>query len=1106
MTEQSTNQNTVDVHPNLENVYELSSMQQGMLFHTLYSPGSGVYFEQSIFTIEGDFDFAAFQSAWRHVIARHSILRTGFIWEEVEKPLQIVYRNVHVDIEKHDWREFDAAQQQELLEKFIHDDQVRGFDLTRPPLLRLALFRADQNTYKLVWSRHHLILDRWSRAIVLKEVSSFYESFRKGLEPETEEARPYGDYIGWLLKQDQAAAESFWRESLRGFENPTEISLGHGSSASQTYDSQSERLSSEATSKLRKFSREQKLTMNTLVQGAWSLLLSRYSGENDVLFGGTVAGRPAELAGVERMVGLFINTLPVRVKIPSHTRLLSWLHNLQAQQADQRQYEYSSLIDIQSWSDVPRGVPLFDSILVFENLPVETSSQQTSSDLIIRADRGVGSRTSYPLTMIVNPGSELSIQAIYDRGRFDAESIRRLLRHFNLLLEQFAAASQRSLAEISLLDAAEANQILHEWNNTSSEFVSEPVHKKVERQARETPNAVAVANDNQTLTYDELNRRANQLARLLQRKAVCAEQCVALCLEPSIEMVIGLLAILKAGAAYLPIDAEFPANRINFILADASVKLILTTDAVMPALAACDIESISIDGQCDEISQMDPAQPEVAVHPENLAYVIYTSGSTGNPKGVSMAHVTLANLLDWQQREYPLRTKTRVLQFSAFTFDVCFQEMFSTWVGGGTLVLTTKDVRRDPSALWKLIQQESVERIFLPFVALQQLAQAAEANPGLGTSLKEIFTAGEQLEMTPSVESLMRRLPAARLHNHYGPTESHVVSAFTVPSSESDRTRFPPIGRPIANTQIYLLDQELAPVPAGVRGELYIGGISLSRGYQQRPDLTADRFVPNPFTDEPGRRLYRTGDVARFLPDGNIEFLGRRDNQVKIRGYRIETAEIESTLRQHPAVREAVVTVREDSSEKRLVAYLVLQPKQTITTDQFRTHLQQSLPDYMVLSTFVVLDQLPLTASGKIDRRQLPAPDDGRPELAENYVGPRTPLEQEVAGIWEQVLKLKKVGVHDNFFALGGHSLLATQVISRVNASLQIEMPLRTMFEHPTVARFAIAAAQRQATIAENETIELLGELSQLSEEEAQRLLDSEIVNITTNIPSVDIE
>jgi amino acid adenylation domain-containing protein len=460
----------------------------------------------------------------------------------------------------------------------------------------------------------------------------------------------------------------------------------------------------------------------------------------------------------------------------------------------------------------------------------------------------------------------------------------------------------------------------------------------------------------------------------------------------------------------LPIDAEFPTNRINFILADASVKLILTTDAVMPALAACDIESISIDGQCDEISQMDPIEPEIAVHPENLAYVIYTSGSTGNPKGVSMAHVTLANLLDWQQREYQLRTETRVLQFSAFTFDVCFQEMFSTWVGGGTLVLTTKDVRRDPSALWKLIQRESIERIFLPFVALQQLAQAAEANPGLGTSLKEIFTAGEQLEMTPSVDSLMRSLPAARLHNHYGPTESHVASAFTVPSSESDRTRFPPIGRPIANTQIYLLDQELAPVPAGVRGELYIGGISLSRGYQQRPDLTADRFVPNPFTDEPGMRLYRTGDVARYLPDGNLEFLGRRDNQVKIRGYRIETAEIESTLRQHPAVREAVVTVREDSSEKRLVAYLVLQPKQTITTNQLRTHLQQSLPDYMVLSTFVVLDKLPLTASGKIDRRQLPAPDDGRPELAENYVAPRTPLEQEVAGIWEQVLKVKKVG------------------------------------------------------------------------------------------------
>jgi amino acid adenylation domain-containing protein len=897
-----------------------------------------------------------------------------------------------------------------------------------------------------------------------------------------------------LLKQDQAAAESFWRESLRGFENPTELSLGHASAASQTYDSQSARLSIEATSKLRAFGRAQKLTLNTLVQGAWSLLLSRYSGEKDVLFGATVAGRPAELAGVERMVGLFINTLPVRVDVPSQTRLLPWLRDLQARQADQRQYEYSSLIDIQSWSDVPRGVALFDSILVFENLPaVEASSQETSSDLIIRADRGVGSKTNYPLTMIVNPGAELSIQAVYDRGRFDAQSIGRLLKHFLVLLKEFSGTAERSLAEIALLDSVERNQLLYEWNSTAHDFVAEPVHRKFAQQANRTPLAVAVTDGTETLTYEALNGRANQLAQYLQHRGVNPDERVALFLEAGTEMVIGLLAILKAGAAYLPIDPEYPADRISFILRDAGVKEVLTTETAARMLPEGDWNAIYIDGRWNEISRLSVTESAAGCCAESLAYVIYTSGSTGRPKGVAMPHAALANLLEWQQREYPLRPGTRVLQFSAFTFDVSFQEIFSTWLGGGTLVLTTKAVRRDPFECWQLIERDGIERIFLPFVALQQLAQAAEAKPSLAARLHEIFTAGEQLEMTSSIASLMRRLPTARLHNHYGPTESHVVTAFTVPSSESDSMRFPPIGRPVANTQIYLLDDEMAAVPVGARGELHIGGISLSRGYLDRPDMTAERFVPDPFADKPGSRLYRTGDVASYLPDGNILFLGRRDEQAKIRGYRIETGEVESTLRQHPAVRDAVVTVGDArSGEKRLVAYLVLQPEQSVTINDMRDHLQVHLPDYMIPSAFVVIDKLPLTASGKINRRLLPSPDDGELALGETYVPPRTPLERDMATIWEQVLKAKRVGVYDNFFALGGHSLLATQVISRLNELLQIEIPLRTLFEQPTVAGLALAVLQREASAPKQQTVQFLSELTKMSDEEAERLLNSQ--------------
>src|ERR1043165_631763 len=510
MSTEQVNKQDSGAHANLEDIYELSPMQQGMLFHTLYSPGSGIYFEQSVFTIEGDLDRAAFQRAWQYVIARHSILRTGFVWEGVEKPLQIVYRSLAVDVDEHDWREFDPTQQAAMLERFIDDDQKRGFDLAQPPLLRLALFRVAQYVYKFLWSRHHLILDRWSRALVLKDFFTFYDAFCKGIEPEIEATRPYGDYIAWLLKQDASAAESYWRRSLQGFENPTDIRLGTKTPSlpQEIYKEESVLLSSEVTASLRRFAREQKLTMYTLVQGAWSLLLSRYSGERDVLFGATISGRPADLANVENIVGLFINTLPVRVTIQPQTSLVSWLHALQESQVEQRQYDYSSLIDIQGWSDVPRGVALFETLLVFENLPVETSFRETENNLVMRGDRGVGSKTNYPLAMLVNPGAELSLQAVYDCGRFEADSIHRLLNHFLVLLEQFSDSAESSIAEISLLDEFERDQVLYQWNNTQRSYPRELcVHELIKQRAAREPDKTVVVFGPQQLTYAELNRR-----------------------------------------------------------------------------------------------------------------------------------------------------------------------------------------------------------------------------------------------------------------------------------------------------------------------------------------------------------------------------------------------------------------------------------------------------------------------------------------------------------------------------------------------------------------------------------------------------------------------
>jgi len=1053
MTDEITNQNPVDMHPNLEDVYELSPMQQGMLFHTLYSPESGVYFEQSIFTIEGNFDTAAFQRSWQKVIERHSILRTGFVWEEVEKPLQIVYRHVEADIERRDWREFDTQQQQDLFEKFIHDDQVRGFDLARAPLLRLTLFRVADNRYKFIWSRHHLILDRWSRSIVLKEVFSFYESFRKGLDPEIEEAQPYGNYIGWLLRQDRAAAESFWRGSLRGFENPTKISAGHRPSATQTYDSRTLRLSGEATSKLRKFSREQKLTLNTLVQGAWALLLSRYSGENDVLFGATVAGRPAELAEVERMVGLFINTLPVRVKIPSQTLLLSWLQDLQAQQAEQRQYEYSSLIDIQSWSDVPRGVPLFETILIFENLPIDASFRQTEGSLVIRGDRGVGSKTNYPLAILVNPGAELSVQAVYDCGRFDPGSINRLLRHFDRLLEQFTTASEGLLEEVSLIDPIERSQLLNEWNNTATNFEPLSVTELFEQQVLSTPSAIALSCEDQHLTYAELNARANQLANYLRGLGVGPETLVGICLDRSVEMVIGLLGILKAGAAYLPLDPGLPKERIALMLDDAGVKALVTLSTLSKELPPHRAIMVALDANKKDILAASAANVAPAISDQSLAYVIYTSGSTGRPKGVQVSHSALTNFLNSMRERPGMSPSDVLLSVTTLSFDIAGLEIYLPLTVGARVVIAPRKDAVDGVALARLVSRSG--------------ATVMQATPATWRLMIESGWRGEEkLRILCGGELLSQDLAnlllqkGAELWNLYGPTETTIWSSLRKISSPIDEIT---IGKPIANTEIYILDPQMQPVPVGVPGELYIGGQGVARGYLNRPDLTAEKFVPHPYAA--GKRLYKTGDLARHLLDGDIQYLERVDDQVKIRGFRIEPGEIASVLRQHELVRETVVTVREDiAGDPRLVAYVVPERKDTVTltnrvpevnwpnlASDLRRYLQGRLPDYMVPTVYVVLSSLPQTPNGKVDRRALPAPARSRAENDVGFVVPRTATEEKLAAIWCEVLTLERVAIDDNFFDLGGHSLLATQVIGRIRNSMRIDLPLRALFEAPTI-------------------------------------------------------
>jgi amino acid adenylation domain-containing protein len=648
-----------------------------------------------------------------------------------------------------------------------------------------------------------------------------------------------------------------------------------------------------------------------------------------------------------------------------------------------------------------------------------------------------------------------------------------MIESFNNSQIQVANSEQQLDGEQCLTDI-EKHKLLVEWNNTYRDYPQDKcIHELFEATVERTPLSVAVVFEGEQLTYRELNARANQVAHYLQGLGVGPEVLVGICVERSLEMVVGVLGILKAGGAYVPLDPAYPSERLTFMLEDTQTSVLLTQARLVESLPPHSSRVVCLDTDWEVIARHSQSNPVSQVTTNNLAYVIYTSGSTGRPKGVAMSHRPLCNLLFWQLESSTVSTGAKTLQFAPLSFDVSFQEIFSTWCSGGTLVLISEELRRDAVVLLHFLSEKAIERLFLPFVALQLLAEVADGQQAVPTSLREIITAGEQLKITRQIANWFTKLKSCTLHNHYGPSESHVVTAFTLTGSPSDWPALPPIGRPIANTQIYLLSAQLQPVPVGVPGELYIGGIALARGYLNRPDLTDERFIPNPFSDKPGERLYKTGDLACYLPDGNIEFLGRSDHQVKIRGFRIELGEIEAALWQHPSVREAAVMAREDvPGDKRLVAYVVHNPQDQGLQEQaadlqveqvslaqkliphLRSFLQEKLPDYMVPSVFVMLDALPLTPNGKVDRRALPEPE-FRPELSLTFVAPRTPIEEMLASTWACVLGIEQVGVHENFFELGGHSLLATQVISRVRDTISIELPLRSLFEAPTIAELA---------------------------------------------------
>ncbi|SFX81224.1 amino acid adenylation domain-containing protein [Thermoactinomyces sp. DSM 45891] len=1030
-------------------IYGLSPLQKGMLFHTLYDQEddhSFSYIVQVSFLLGGRFDVDIFEKAWTQAMNRHEILRSVFVWEEVEQPLQAVYQSLPLSIRREDWSSLSSEEREERRSQFLTEDRRQGFSLDEAPLMRITAIKEAEEETRIIWTHHHILLDGWSVSLVMNEVLEVYLKLMKGEEPDFSKPLPYKRYIQWINKQDREKAEKFWTKELKGFHAPTPLSMersDHGQE--QGYGENVFQLSEEQTEMLQEWARTSQLTLNTLVQGAWAYLMSRYSGERDIVFGVTSSGRPTELAGAEKMVGLFINTLPTRIRLSNEGSVVDWLRQIQMKEMDRRQYEYNSLVDIQGWSEVPRSSALFHTLYIFENYPVQGA---LDADLRL-LDVQSAEQTNYPLTLIAMPGKQITLKLMYDRHHFDDQTIQRIQGHLSETLIQMTKSADGMMSDVTHLTMEEQTQLLDQWNDTKIAYSSEHmIHTLFEQQVERTPEAIAVLHEGERLTYQELNERANQLAHYLQKSGVGQDSLVGIYIERSLDMMVGLLGILKSGAAYVPLDPTYPESRLRYIVEDAGIEVLLTQEKLEKIVVSKQIKTICMDQDRTAIAQEAVTACTSFVTGKDLAYVIYTSGSTGNPKGVMIEHHSVVNYLEWMQNQYPLTEEDVVLQKTPISFDVSVWELFWSLGVGASISFLPPDGEKDPLIIAEVIEQHlvtvvqfvpSMLSIFLDYCDHHELKRKL-------SPVRHVFSGGEELS-----SGLVRRFQQywdhgqVKLTNFYGPTEATIyVNAFDCQLGQD----FVSIGHPIQNTQLYVFDENERLQSIGIAGELYIGGAGLARGYLNRPDLTAERFVPHPF--HVGERLYRTGDLVRYLADGSLEFIGRMDHQVKVRGFRIELGEIEATLERNPSIKEAVVIVREDRpGDQRLVAYVISNGD----TQQWREHLKTELPNHMIPTHLVELESFPLTPNGKTDRKALPVPEQS---LTENgHVLPRTPSEALIASVWSQVLGIENVGVQDSFFERGGHSLLATQVASRLQEALQIKVPLRVLFKYETVEALA---------------------------------------------------
>ena len=998
------------------------------------------------------------------MVKRHDILRTGFIWEGVKQPLQVVHETIELPIQRYDWSKFSEAEARDKLARFMVDDRNFGFNFRKPGVLRLTWIKLPSGRYQLIWSFHHILLDGWSMPVVFKELFASYEQLLTANEVQLPSAPRYQDFIGWLLAQDKQAEDAFWSRYLAGFSAPTPIPLRNapalvakkekeGDSAAR-YCEREITVSGSLLDTLQALAKEQRLTLNHILQGVWGALLNRYSGEEDVLFGTTVSGRPADLSGVENMVGLFINTLPLRMFVDNGLPFMEWLQRVQDQQVDMKRFESSSLVDVQKHSQVSSKQALFESILVFENYPIDESLEDSQSLLDV-GDIEAFQQTNFPLTLVAIPGRDLIVRFSYDSHLFEHDTIDRMLSHIENALVSVANDPAIAVGDIEILSQQEREQVLHDWNHTFRAFPDDKsLAQLFEEVVAKHGELLAAIHGEREITYRELNAQANRLAHYLLEQGVQIGQPVATCFDRSIEMLISVLAILKAGGAYVPIDPSYPEDRVQYMLDDTQAPLLLVDGQYEDRFAYLQATRV-VNYQATEGERANYSSENLGlVMPQgghSLALIVYTSGSTGKPKGVLVPQRGAARMaLNTNYME--LMPGDRLTHAANLSFDATTFELWAALLNGCALIVVDKDTLLSADAFARLVAIHKPNLVFLTTALFHVLSKQT---PEMFAGLDYLMFGGEACDPNLVRALLESEYSPKRIMNFYGPAENSTFATYYDIKEVLPGATTIPIGYSVGHSSVYILDSKQRPVPFGVPGEIYCGGKGVALGYQNRPDLTASVFMDDPYCEVPGYGMYKTGDLGRIMPDGAIEILGRADDQVKIRGFRIELGEIETALTSLDMINDACVLAKQDQAgNKQLVAYCESPVPADHDVAAIRAKLKQMLPDFMVPAAFVFMDRLPITPNGKFDKRALPEPDPTAFQVAE-YVGPRNNVEESLVAVWQDVLGLPQVGIYDDFFELGGHSLLITKVSSRIKEQLNVELPLRTLFEVPTIAALA---------------------------------------------------